>query len=369
MTTSRVAVLGAGGFIGSRIVESLHLQRWGEVRPIVRRISGLARARRFNLESRIADGCNTQALRAALAGCDYVVHAIGGDSATILETVGPVYRAAEHAGVRRIVYLSSASVHGQSPAPGTDENTRLRADQPIAYNNAKVKAERRFLRMRGKGRVEVVLLRPGIVHGPRSSWIGGFADELLTGRASVVDGARGVCNSIYIDNLVHAIQLALTAPGVDGHAFLVGDEETVAWRELYEPVARAFGIAFDEIPSLGRSVPAQSGFDRMLRFRDSKFGQTVLPMFPLRLRQAAYAGLTAWLQYKPMAPPYAMQAEPAPLPDLQRTLLQTCAWKLPSDKAKRLLGYSPHVSFTEGCRRSIEWLRFAGYPVFHHDGG
>jgi nucleoside-diphosphate-sugar epimerase len=64
-----------------------------------------------------------------------------------------------------------------------------------------------------------------------------------------------------------------------------------------------------------------------------------------------------------------MEAELARVPDLERTLLQTCAWKLPSDKAKRMLGYSPQVSFTEGCRRSVEWLRFAGYPVLHHDGG
>jgi nucleoside-diphosphate-sugar epimerase len=369
MTSSRVAVLGAGGFIGSRVVESFHLQGWAEVRPIVRRVSGLARSRRFNLDSRIADGCDAQALRAALAGCEYVVHAIAGDNATIVGTVEPVYRAAEHAGVRRIVYLSSASVHGQSPAPGTNENTPLREDQPIAYNNAKVKAERRLLRMRANGCVEVVLLRPGIVYGPRSSWIGGFADELLTGRAFVVEGARGLCNSIYVDNVVRVIQLALTAPAVDRHALLVGDAETVTWRELYEPVTQAFGIPFDEIPSVKRSAPAQSGFERMLRFRDSKLGQALLPAFPLRLRHATYAGLAAWLRYHPGGSPCVMEAEPAPVPDLERTLLQTCSWKLPSDKAKQILGYFPPVSFTEGCRRSVEWPRFAGYPVLHQDGG
>jgi len=68
MTSSRVAVLGAGGFIGSRVVESFHLQGFAEFRPIVRRISGLARSRRFNLDPRIADACDAQALRAALAG-------------------------------------------------------------------------------------------------------------------------------------------------------------------------------------------------------------------------------------------------------------------------------------------------------------
>ena len=369
MSLPRIAVLGAGGFIGNRVVESFHLQGWAEVRPVVRRASGLALSSRFKLQARIADVRNPLALRNALEGCEYVIHAVAGDDATILGTVWPVYRAAQNAGVRRIVYVSSASVHGQSPAPGTDEETPLRTDQPISYNNAKVRAERRFLRLRSKGHVQVVMLRPGIVYGPRSSWVGSFANELLTGRAYVVDGAHGICNSIYVDNLVHAIRLALTADAVDCHALLVADEEMVTWRELYEPIAEAFGIAFAEIPSVKGSVPATSGFERMLHVRDSKLGQALLPIVPMRVRHAGYMGLAAWLQYQRPTSPLSMEAEPPPAPDFERILLQTCTWKLPSEKAKRLLGYRPQVSFAEGCRRSIEWLRFAGYPVLHHQRG
>jgi nucleoside-diphosphate-sugar epimerase len=44
-------------------------------------------------------------------------------------------------------------------------------------------------------------------------------------------------------------------------------------------------------------------------------------------------------------------------------LLHSCCVRLPTDKAERQLGYRPQVTFEEGCRRSVEWLRFAGYPV------
>ena len=48
--------------------------------------------------------------------------------------------------------------------------------------------------------------------GPRSRWISEFADALLDGRAALVDRGRGVCNSIDVDNLVHAIELAARTP-------------------------------------------------------------------------------------------------------------------------------------------------------------
>jgi nucleoside-diphosphate-sugar epimerase len=36
---------------------------------------------------------------------------------------------------------------------------------------------------------------------------------------------------------------------------------------------------------------------------------------------------------------------------------------LPDAKARALLGYEPSVGFDEGMRRTLGWLRFAGYPV------
>ena len=174
----RLAVLGASGFIGARIVERLHLCRKAEVRPVVRNAARLAGPARFALDGRVADGFDRAALAAAMEGCEIAVHAIAGDRRTILRTAEAAYRAAQDAGVRRLIYLSSASVHGQAPAPGTDERSPLRRRQPIAYNRHNIDAESLLRRLRSSGSVELVILRPGIVHGPRSSWIGGLADEL-----------------------------------------------------------------------------------------------------------------------------------------------------------------------------------------------
>ena len=57
--------------------------------------------------------------------------------------------------MRRLVYVSSASVHGQAPVPGTNEDSPVKRRQPIAYNNAKAWAERRLLALRASGSVEL----------------------------------------------------------------------------------------------------------------------------------------------------------------------------------------------------------------------
>ena len=137
-----VAVLGAGGFIGNRLVETLHLRGEHRVRPVARRAASLALSARFSLDCRLADARDEAALIEAFSGCTYVVHAVAGPPDTVVGAVAPVYRAAAASGVRRLVYLSSASVHGQSPAEGTDEDSPLNARQSVAYNNAKVAAER-----------------------------------------------------------------------------------------------------------------------------------------------------------------------------------------------------------------------------------
>jgi len=358
----KIAVLGASGFIGTRIVEMFTLNEWAEVRPVIRNYSSLARLSRFNLDSRAADAFDQNALEAAFQGCEIVVHAVAGDINTVLGTLTPVYQAAQKAGVRRLVYLSSASVHGQNPEPGTDEESKLSDQQPLPYNNAKVQAERKLWDLREQGNVELVILRPGIVLGPRSSWITRFADDLLAGRAALLNRGQGICNSIYVDNLVDAIYLAATEPAADRNVFLVGDEEQVTWADLYRPIAQALEFDLADIPEGDVIEHKVSWFDRLEPVRASRPVQGLLSVFPHRFRLAAYLAYQAILE--PQTTSSAMPAG-AVKPGISREMgmLYACHYKLPHEKARRKLGYQPAISFPESCRRSVAWLSFAGYPI------
>lgn len=359
-----VAVLGANGFIGSRFVEMSHLGQIAAVRPVVRSFSSLARLSRFQLDTAMADAFDEAALRTAFAGANVAVHAIAGDPKTIVETVAPVYRAAEAAGVQRLVYLSSASVHGQSPAPKTDENSPLSNRQEIAYNKAKVQAEQKLRALRAGGRVELVILRPGIVFGPRSYWVTSFAEALLNGQAYLLNRGQGICNSIYVDNLIQAIYQAATAPGLDGEAFLVGDQETVTWADLYKPIAWALGFDLACVPEAALPQPEEpSLLDKFEAIRTSKPAQAMLSAFPLQWRQAAFMGLAFLKQRSSSTTSWQLPLPTQPVARREMMLLYQCQYKLPHTKAEKMFGYQPLVSFAEGCRRTIDWLAFAGYPV------
>src|SRR4051812_31523770 len=99
---TEVAIVGANGFIGSRLVETFHLAGKAEVRPVVRNPAGLARSARFRLNYRVGNALDQAAMEQSLAGCDVVIHAVAGSPKTVVDSVAPVYRAANAAGVRRL---------------------------------------------------------------------------------------------------------------------------------------------------------------------------------------------------------------------------------------------------------------------------
>jgi nucleoside-diphosphate-sugar epimerase len=360
--TLKVAILGASGFIGNRIVEMFHLADLADVRPIVRRVASLASLSRFEVDCHVADAFDRAALCTAFAGCEVVVHAVAGDRKVILGTLAPTYYAAQAAGVRRLVYISTAAVHGQAPAPGTDENSPLHTRQPIPYNNAKIQAERRLRRLCRRGTVEVVILRPGIVVGPRSSWIASFANALLTDQAYLVHRGQGICNSIYIDNLVHAIYLALTATAADGEAFLLGDRERVTWADLYQPIAAALGVDLTQVPEAPVPAGVPSWRERVQAMGSSPAVQALGALAPRPLKRMAHAALGSWYPF-PVASAWALPNQPEAVVSREMALLYQCQYKLPFAKATKILGYTPIVSFPEACRRTVAWLAFAGYRL------
>ena len=301
------AVLGAGGFIGYRLTEYLLLNDLAVPRPIVRRFRSMARVSRFNLDVRIADALDVNALAEAVEGCEVLFHCVVGTRETIVDSIETTYSACRIAGVRRMVYLSSAVVHSHNPLPGSDESSSLIIDQPFEYNVSKVLAERKLLSMMADRSVECVILRPSIVFGPRSTyWTGQIASDILAGKAYLVEDGQGICNTIFVDNLVEVMGLCATHPAARGEVFLVKDMERVTWRELYASVAEAVGINPSNIPSV------TCGTDAGLDIRDP--------------------GMVS---------------------------LQQCQYELPFRKLTERLGYMPTVCFKEAARRTADWLRFA----------
>src|SRR5262249_12579250 len=142
--------------------------------------------------------------------------------------------------------------------PGTNEDTPLRQVQSFEYNISKVLAEQKLSAMSKDGVVECVILRPCIVFGPRSTfWTAQIASDILSDRAYLIDGGAGICNTVYVDNLVELMCLCATHPAARGRAYLVRDQERVTWLTLYSSIADALRLDVSQIASVPRSVAAE----------------------------------------------------------------------------------------------------------------
>lgn len=355
----KIAVVGGSGFVGSRMVERWLLGGTHEPRLLVRNPSSLARAARMPLPAwRSVNVFDAASIAAAAEGCEVMVHALMGTPEQIVAGARAAGAGCSQAGVRRLVYLSSASVHGQNAAPGTNDLSPVHTDHPVEYNNAKVRAERLLARLTG---VEVAVLRPGIVYGPRCQWFTSLPGQLEAGRAFLVEGGTGVCNHIYVDNLAHAIDLALTDPRACDGPFYVGDDEALSWREFYRPVVGALGYSIDDLETVPAVHAGSTGSrPRLGRLTGSPAAQAVKARVGARWKRAVKAGLREYA-----APParsgFLLRDVVSPHPDWETSELHTCRTRLTWERATAF-GYAPVVSAREGLDRSARWLAGVASP-------
>jgi dihydroflavonol-4-reductase len=171
----RVLLTGATGLLGAAIAREL-LARGEAVRALVRPASGLAGLGGLAVEVARGDVLDAASVRAALAGCDAVVHAAGiaRIGAAARETLAVnvtgveiVLGAALEAGVARAVLTSSTSAAGGTRAPVVrDESAAGNAEAlGIGYFVSKLRGERAGLALAARG-LPLVVVRPSFVLGP-----------------------------------------------------------------------------------------------------------------------------------------------------------------------------------------------------------
>ena len=215
------------------------------------------------------------------------------------------------------------------------------------------------------GAIEVVTLRPSIVFGPRSQWwTAQIATDLLSGKAYLIDGGAGICNSVYVDNLVQAMWQAATSSGVANQDFLITDGERVTWWDLYSAIAEAVGVDMATVSVIKSDIVAE--LSRVARRKElmqkvaaNQFARAARQIVPFRVAEAIKHqwGITQLPALNLTSAEHKTQVLRSI--DLEIASLQQCHYAFPIGKAQELLGYTPQVTFSEGCRRTTEWLRFA----------
>ena len=256
-------VLGATGYIGTRLVERLLAE--GHVVRCVVRDAGRARASGWAdrvevLVADVMDPADQDALDRACAGIDalyYLVH--GMESPGFAERDRSAARAvAERARsnrVGRIVYLG-----GLQPADG----------KPVSKHLASRREVGEVLLASG---VPTVVLQAGVVLGSGSASFE-MVRHLTESLPVLPTPARtdSLVQPIAIDDALHYLLACLALPAKTNRTFDVGGPDVVSYRELSARYARAAGLAthltvpFPEAPSdwAGRAVEALTPVGRHL---------------------------------------------------------------------------------------------------------
>jgi dihydroflavonol-4-reductase len=196
MTTGSVLVPGGTGFLGRAIIERL-LNEGDEVKALARSDASTGELGALGTEPVRGDVLDLDALAAAMRGCDVVYHAAGAnafcarDPSPMFEVnvrgSQNVVRAAARAGVRLVVYTSSAATLGEASGTIGSEESPHRGWFLSDYERSKFEAEQAVFATARETGVEVVSVNPASVQGPgRASGSARLLLDYLNGRLKAV---------------------------------------------------------------------------------------------------------------------------------------------------------------------------------------
>ena len=256
-------VTGGNGFVGRYIVEQL-LARGDRVRVVGRGdYPELAAMGVEVVRADLADPGANAPLARAMAGVEVVFHvaakagSLGGSLAEYYSSnvtaTQRVVRAAEKAGVPKLVYTSTPSVAiGEGDVAGADESAPLPARYIHPYPATKAIAERFVL---ARTELATVAIRPHLVWGPRDPhFLPRFLARARAGRLFRIGDGTPMVDVTYVENAAEAHLLAADALGersrLRGQPYFIGQERPVnTWAFINELVTRA------GCPPITRSVP------------------------------------------------------------------------------------------------------------------
>jgi nucleoside-diphosphate-sugar epimerase len=316
-----VLVTGGNGFIGERVISRLLASR-ARVRLLSRDgLRGLPQVTTVTGDVTLPDSLAT-----AAEGCEVIFHcaATGGGTledarAVNVEGTNNVLQAAARAGARRVIHLSSVAVHGSELPDRVSENQPL-IGSGSPYAISKAEGEAIAFGYQTRGEMEVCVIRPTCVYGPRSAtWVVAPFRRVRDEQILLVDGGRGLINLVYVDDLVDMMLTAAMDGAAAGQVF-IANGQAVRWSAYLGGFATMLGKPAPQ------SVPVLQA-------------KALVEAFLWRYRFTRRAGRLV-------------------SGDIQQQMNRSV---FVADKARRLLSLPAATPFAEGMQKTSDWLRASGY--------
>ena len=282
----KILITGISGFVGEALACDLISQGY-QVYGAVRSLERVEKNKNISIEFVEVGEINdkTDWSEALASGIDVVVH-LAARVHVMHETASdPLFmfrqvnvegtkrlaRKAADAGVKRLVYLSSIKVNGGERLLAYNEN-----DTPVPqgdYGLSKWEAEQELEAISRETGLEVVIIRPPLVYGPKVK--ANFLRIItLAGKSLPVPFGRlkNLRSMVFLGNLTSAIILCAKHPQAAGHTFLVSDDDDISVRELFGSMAKEIGKPAWMLPIpvfvfflLGKILGKSAEVDRLVK--------------------------------------------------------------------------------------------------------
>lgn len=310
----KALVTGAGGFIGSHLVEALLNTGW-QVRALVHYnsrshlgwLESLALAGRDDLEivsGDVADpfqmldvvgGCDTVFHLAALIGIPYSYAAPASYVQTnVLGTLN-LAEAALKTGVRRFIHTSTSETYGTARYTPMDEQHPLQAQSP--YAASKIAADKIVESFACSFNLPAVTVRPFNTYGPRQSAravIPAIITQALDSRVVRLGALDPVRDLTYVSDTAAGFIAAAAAPvEANGQVVNLGTGAAVSIGELAELVFDILGGEFEIVAEEARVRPAQSEVMRLIS--NNAQARTLLGWSPQVMLREGLERTIAWI--------------------------------------------------------------------------
>ena len=280
---SGVFVTGAGGFIGSHLVERL-LETGREVTAFVRysstsnlgwldELSGssglrvrFGDVRDYHSVLGAMQGCSSVLHLAALIGIPYSYEAPDSYIATNVSGTLNVLQAARALGVSKIVTTSTSEVYGTALQVPIDESHPLQSQSP--YSASKAGADHLAVSFARSFDMPITVVRPFNTYGPRQSLravIPTIIAQALTGRSEIMLGSVHPTRDLtYVSDTVGGFLAAAGSERGVGDVVNLGTGHEISVGELATTIGRLMGVELRGVEDSERLRPAESEVERLV---------------------------------------------------------------------------------------------------------
>ena len=323
-----ILVTGGTGFIGSHLADRL-IKKGHNVRVPVRSKSSLEFIGQDNVELKSSNLLDYPDVCSLIKGIDVVFHlaSVRGTGweytdeqvwDTNMKVTENILKASVGT-LKHFIYVSSVSVYGHFKGGPLDEKYPL--SPSTRYGKTKHGSEKLVEKYQKEKGLNTTIIRPVITYGARDTWgmVTKLAVLINSNRYLTVGSGENRVHLIYIDDLINGLTLAMNNESVFGEALILAGEKPVTINNLVGIVKTA----------LKKNVP----------------GIRVPLWFAIPAANLMEMSYRVLMNGK----------EPFITRDKIDIMSRDRCFSI--NRANNYLGFKPNIDYTEGVRKTVDWLK------------